>query len=103
MGALFNSEVGMVAATKSQVFLVQGQMVMKVNGVDKYSPVIESCVVVAQDHVAAYSHLETVMPTFKPVGHASLQEYEDAASKLRSALKGEDVGCKVFVAAGMGD
>lgn len=93
----------MVAATKSQVFLVQGQIVEKVAGIVKYSPVIESCVVVAQDHVAAYAHLEKVSPSFRVVGHASLQEYEDAAKKLRSALKGDDVGCKVFVADGMGE
>ena len=93
----------MVAATKSQVFLVQGQAVEKINGIEKYSPVIESCVVVAQSHVAAYHHLKIASPNFMPVGHASLQEYEDAANKLRSALKGEDVGCKVFVAVGMGD
>jgi hypothetical protein len=91
-----------VAVKKNQVFLVQGQFLKIMDGVDRLSPEIEQFVVVADDDRAAYKLVELNEPGFSPVGHATLEDYEKTAGQLRATLRGEDVGWKLLVAPGMG-
>lgn len=68
-----------------RTFLVSGQVIAeKVGGRHGLSPVVGQRVVVAQDELAAYALLATAEPGFRPVGHASLHDYEVAAAKLRA-------------------
>lgn len=90
-----------VAAKKSQVFLVQGQFSQIVEGIERLAPEIEQFVVVAHDDRAAYGLLESSAPGFRPVGHATLEDYEETAGKLRATLRGDDIGWKLLVAPGM--
>lgn len=90
-----------MAVQKNQVFLVQGQMERLVDGVAQRGPEIEQRVVVAQDARVAYEVLAANEPGFKPIGRATLQDYENAATKLRAAIKGDNVGWIMHIAQGM--
>lgn len=90
-----------MAVMKTQVFLISGQYVRDVDGFQQLAPEIEQCVVIASDGPTAYKVIATNEPAFKPVGHATLQDYETAATKLRAVLKGETSGWKLLVAPGM--
>lgn len=89
-------------AKTSEVFLVSGQILRSVDGVKQLSPEIEQCVVVAPSSDAAYGALAVSEPAFRPVGHATLQDYELAARKIVAAVDGADLGGNVLLAPGMG-
>ena len=82
-----------------QVFLVSGQSLLPQQGGDElWSSTIEQLVVVADDAQAAYAIVEGMVPKFKPVGLASLDDYERALSKIKNTLTGADTGCRLIVA-----
>lgn len=90
-----------MAVKKNQVFLVSGQLKEEDAGGARLAPEITQRVVVAEDAQAAHGLLASTEPAFRPVGHASLQDYEDAVTKLRATLKGDATGWTVLVAPGM--
>lgn len=89
-------------AKTSEVFLISGQILRNVDGVRKLAPEIEQCVVVARSRDAAYGTLAAFEPAFRPIGHATLQDYELAARKMVAAVAGTDAGANVLLAPGMG-
>ena len=59
---------------------------------------IEQCVVVANDGIEAYKTIESQEPTFRPLGFATLDDYESTATNLRAVLKGEGIkGWKLII------
>lgn len=80
------------------VYLVSGQMAVTVSGGEEVLPQVEQRVVVAEDARLAYECLATNEARFRPLGHATLHDYEDAAKKIRAALKGELNDWRLFVA-----
>lgn len=90
-----------MAAKTSEVFLVSGQLLRRVDGELVLAPEVEQCVVVARDIDHAYSAIAISEPAFRPMGHATLQDYENSATKVRAALGGDDVGWSVLLAPGM--
>ena len=87
------------------VFLVSGQrLVTGEDGGEKLSPDVEQCVVVANDGHEAYKTLESVESKFRPLGFATLDDYESTATKLRAALKGEvNTGWKLILSEPVAD
>lgn len=82
----------------NKVFLVSGQMHQaKVGGRQGLGPGVEQRVVVANDQTAAYRLLATQEPGFKPVGHASLNDYVTTVHKLRAVLDGSSTEWKLHV------
>lgn len=74
----------------NHVFLVSGQRLTDVAGENAtLSPEIMQCVVVANDATAAYKILESMESDFRPLGLATLADYESTASTLRAVLSGE--------------
>jgi len=90
---------GMMMAKTSEVFLVSGQFLRSVDGVKQLAPEIEQCVVVAHNRDSAYGTLAVSEPAFRPLGHATLQDYELAARKIVAAVGGASGG--VLLAPGM--
>lgn len=90
----------MVMAKTSEVFLVSGQILRRVDGVRQLAPDIEQCVVVARNRDAAYGTLAVSEPAFRPLGHATLKDYELAARRIVAAVEG--AGGSVLLAPGMG-
>lgn len=91
-----------MAVETNQVFLVQGQRVVKgPGGTQVTSPVIEQVVAVAADGQAAHSLVIENMLDFVPLGFTSLAQYEDAVLKLRSAISGGECDWPLLVAPGM--
>lgn len=73
----------------SRVFLVSGQIAeQKVGRRDGLGPTVHQRVVFADDAVAAYQRLATAEPAFKPIGLATLADYEDSAARLRAVAEG---------------
>jgi hypothetical protein len=77
-----------MAVSKDQVFLMQGQYITVVDGENSINPVIHQNVVVASSVDSAIELLSDQLPSFKVIGHATLEDYENTASKLRATLKG---------------
>lgn len=72
-----------------RVFLVSGQIAeQKVGRREGVGSTVHQRVVVADDAVAAYQCLALAEPAFKPVGLASLADYEDSAKRLRAVAEG---------------
>lgn len=88
-------------AKKTEIFLVSGQFLRRVDGVQQLAPEIEQCVVVAPDGKAAYEALAVLEPSFRPLGLGSLDQYERAVSQIRAAVSGENAELKLLVAPGM--
>lgn len=81
------------------VYLVSGQMTVTISGGrEEVLPHVEQRVVVAEDARLAYECLATNEARFRPLGHATLHDYEDAAKKIRATLKGELSDWRLFVA-----
>lgn len=73
-----------------RVFLVSGQFrQQKVGGRGGVSADITQRVVFADDSAEAYKRLAEALPSFQPVGLASLFDYEDAARRLRAVVAGQ--------------
>lgn len=71
------------------VFLFSGQMSRSLPAARRTKgPLLEQRVVVAPDEAAAYGLLAQKEPNFRPLGAASLKDYEDAAANVRAALNG---------------
>ena len=88
-------------AKKTEIFLVSGQFLRRVDGMQQLSPEIEQCVVVAPDDKAAYDALAVSEPSFRPLGFVSLDQYDRAASQIRATVSGENTEWKLLVAPGM--
>ena len=84
----------------NEVFLVSGQQFRDVadGGGRKLSTDIEQRVVVAQNGVDAYKQIAIAEPGFRPLGLASLHEYEEAVRKLRATLNGDEGGFPLITA-----
>ncbi len=83
------------------VFLFSGQMSRSLPSARRAKgPLLEQRVVVAPDEVTAYSHLAEKEPNFRPLGAASLKDYEDAAANVRAALNGTKDDWPLLVAIG---
>jgi hypothetical protein len=87
-----------VSINAKHVFLVSGQRMTKgEDGGEKLAPEVEQCVVIAENGQQAYQKLEGVEPKFRPLGCATLDDYESTAAKLRAALAGDvPVGWKLI-------
>ncbi len=82
-----------------KVFLVSGQLLeQKVGGREGISPTVTQRVVVADDAVEAVRRLAEAEPMFRPVGHASLADYEDAARRLRAVAEGRSSEWSILTA-----
>lgn len=82
-----------------KVFLVSGQMLeQKVGGREGISPVVTQRVVVAEDAAQAMQRLAEAEPMFKPLGQASLSDYEDAARRLRAVAEGRSKDWSILAA-----
>lgn len=91
-----------MAVETNQVFLVQGQRVVQgPAGARVTSPVIEQVVAVAVNAQAAHALVVGDMPDFMPLGFTSLEQFEDAVLKLRSAISGGECDWPLLVAPGM--
>ncbi|MEM8519049.1 hypothetical protein [Janthinobacterium sp. CAN_S7] len=88
-------------AKTSEVFLVSGQMLRSIEGVKQLAPEIEQCVVVARNRDSAYDTLAVSEPAFRPLGHATLQDYEMAARKIAASVNDTDASERVLLAPGM--
>jgi hypothetical protein len=90
----------MVVAKSDEVYLVQGQ---RAAGKDRPAgAVIEQRVVVAASSEAMMAALAKAEPGFRPVGWATLADYERTARRLRASLKpGSAEAYPVVVAEGM--
>lgn len=85
-----------------QVYLVQGQYLRPAgNGGQELAPVIVQCIVVAEDDQKAYGCLAEQKPDFRPIGFATLADYEKTARNIRAALKKENASWPVLLAAGI--
>lgn len=80
---------------REQVFLVQGQAV---GGDGAPAATVERRVVVAADEEVLQGFLAD-QADFRPVGWASLRDYEDAVAMIREALKGSGLPVTVAPAA----
>lgn len=92
----------MTKVLAEQVYLVQGQLVSAAStrgGAP--GPTIEQCVVVAVNDQDLYQCLATSKPDFRPLGFATLADYEDTAKKLRACLSREDRSWEIVLAPGM--
>lgn len=90
-----------MAVKKDQVLLVSGQLRLTGNESGHLAAEVIQRVVIAEDDKAAYQMLAVTEPQFFPIGHATLQQYEDVAAKLRATLKGDQTGWTILVAPGM--
>lgn len=73
-----------------QVFLMSGQVIdAEPSGATQAATTIIQCVVVAADPAEAYKHIGAAKPDFRPIGLASLADYENAARNLRASLTGK--------------
>ena len=82
---------------------LSGQRLVNVEGGgEKLSPDVDQLVVVADNGVEAYKALESMEPSFRPLGFATLDDYESTATQLRAVLKGEGTsGWKLIVREGV--
>ena len=86
-----------MSVNSKNIFLVSGQRLLAGSS-EKLSPIIEQCVVVANDGIEAYQAIESEEPSFRPLGFATLDDYESTATKLRAVLKGEGIkGWKLII------
>lgn len=83
----------------NQVYLVQGQFKQVLDGVITLDPEIKQLVVVAKDNETAYQFVTKEHPGFKPLGYATLEDYEKTARKLRDTLKGINSEWPLLIAA----
>lgn len=82
-----------------KVFLVAGQEAeQKVGGREGISPVVTQHVVIAEDPLTALQALAESVPTFNPLGHVSLADYEAAAARLRAVAEGRSSEWPILVA-----
>lgn len=82
-----------------KVFLVSGQMLEpKVGGQQGSNPSVVQRIVMAEDAAEALRTLGEAEPLFRPLGHASLAEYEDAAFRLRAVAEGRSNEWSILVA-----
>lgn len=73
----------------TRVFLISGQIAeQKVGRREGVGSTVVQRVVVADDAVGAYQCLASTEPAFKPIGLASLADYEDSARRLRAVAEG---------------
>ncbi|MES2879187.1 MAG: hypothetical protein V4713_12255 [Pseudomonadota bacterium] len=80
-----------------EVFLVSGQLrETKVGGRKGVSPRVEQRVVIAKDDLAAYNCLSAQEPDFSPLGHATLDDYEETARKVRAVVEGNSDVWKLY-------
>lgn len=87
-----------MAASKDQVFLVQGQMAQMRDGAKIILPEIRQWVIVAPNAEIMTQMVSETLPELGMVGYATLKEYEETAAKLRATLRGVDTGWKMVVA-----
>lgn len=103
MHMMNKSQCGMPSAASEidprKVFLVSGQIQeQKVGGREGISPVVTQRVVVAEDAAQAMQRLAEAEPMFKPLGQASLSDYEDAARRLRAVAEGRSKEWSILAA-----
>lgn len=92
-------EANAVEIDTRKVFLVSGQRVeQKVGGREGISPKVTQRVVIAEDDLEAIQHLAKIEPQFRPVGHATLADYEDTARRLRAVAEGRSSEWSLLVA-----
>ena len=91
-----------MSVNAKHVFLVSGQRLVNVEGGgEKLSPDVDQLVVVADNGVEAYKALESMEPRFRPLGFATLDDYESTAAKLRDVLSGKGItGWKLVLGQG---
>ncbi|RWA53158.1 hypothetical protein AU476_15190 [Cupriavidus sp. UYMSc13B] len=90
-------EAGKSDINPRRVFLVSGQLVeQKVGGREGISPTVTQRVVIAEDPSKALQRLAEAEPSFRPLGHASLADYEDAAARLRAVTEGRSTEWSVL-------
>ena len=92
----------MAAVSAEQVYLAQGQLIpgAPIPGA-ALSPTIEQCVGVAVNDHDLYQCLANTKPGFRPLGFATLADYEDTAKKIRACLKSDSPSWEVVLAPGM--
>lgn len=94
----------MAAVNAKQVYLVSGQRVVSESGkAPTLAPQVEQIVVVAPHDSAAYAMLSESTPLFRPLGHSTLFEHEQAARMLRATLQRKDNKLIMLVAPGMAE
>ncbi len=75
------------------VFLVSGQRLVRGAGTDAtLTPGIDQHVVIAPNLQEACALLAAQYPDFRTLGSATLDDYEQAVSKIKATLKGKDTG-----------
>lgn len=90
-----------MAVRKNEVFLISGQLLERMDGTQQLAPEVEQRVVVAPNDRVAYRFLSEQEPAFRPIGFATLQQFEESAAKLRATIQGKETGWKLLVAPGM--
>lgn len=93
----------MAAVLAEQVYLVQGQYRSAAQEhAPDLNPTIEQCVVLATNDQDLYTCLAVSKPDFRPLGVATLADYENTAKKLRACVNSDDPAWEVILAPGMG-
>lgn len=82
---------------KENVYLFQGQRKSVINSEPQVSPVVEQCVVIADNADKAVAKMKKSAPGLAILGYATLKQYEDTAAQIRATLKGASQEWKVFV------
>lgn len=81
------------------VYLISGRVSVPPNVERRANePVVTQRVVVAKDEISAYSWLAKKEPSFRPIGAASLRDYENAIANLRAVLNGTKTDWPLLVA-----
>lgn len=81
------------------VFLFSGQFEQtSIGGRTGLNPTIRQCVVIAENQKLAYECLTKHMPQFRPLGHATLEDYETTVMKLKKASEGVGTDWEVLQA-----
>lgn len=85
-----------------QVFLVSGQTAtLAEGGGEVLSSTVEQQVVVAKDGEEALALLSEKVPSFRPLGLTTLDDYEQAVAKIKATLKGVNTGWGLMLAPGL--
>ena len=90
-----------MSAKPSEIFLISGQRLSRNDGSPQLNDAVEQRVVVAPNDRIAYDVLSGIDPQFRPLGHATLAQYEEAAAQLRAVVRGESTAWPLIVAPGM--
>lgn len=80
------------------LFLFSGQnLTHKVGGKVGSQAAVQQLAVVADDERAAYAKLAELAPHFRPLGCASLAEYQSVVERLLRASRGEESDIRLLV------